>query len=140
MSNSKNKHNGKMKCFFNRLYSEYGLTHKQFKKQYQYCGGDGRSTDYNGNSIQLKGELKYAIQRGLDMKTIAELHKDKCLCGSNISNNIFFQHKETKKIIVIGNKCCKRYMNKKRHCSYCGEIHKNNKNNICNKCRKENNI
>lgn len=124
--------------FFKRLKKIYKIEYEEFKKDYQYAGGDGQLTNYN-NYSELKGETKYATLRGITSEMMnKELKTDQCLCGHIIKNHMYIQDKKDKsKIIVLGNTCIKKFKGKQRHCN-CGNLHKNRKNNLCNDCRKIN--
>ena len=132
--------NTKLICFKKRLKEIHGISFDDFKKNYEYAGGDGNSTRYNQTKDlenQLKGEAKYASFRGITKKMMkTELKTEFCLCGETIKNHMYAQHKKDKsKIIVLGNICIKTYMGKQRHCEKCGKIHKNRLNNLCKDCR-----
>ena len=133
---SKKNISAKEKCFW-KVMSSYGINSKEDLKNWEYAGGDGISTSYNNKDILvLSGERKYSYQRGITPYIMTKIRKENCPCGSVIKNNMYIQNKkDPSKIIVVGNICIKKYMNKFRHCSECGSVHKNTKNNICNGCR-----
>jgi hypothetical protein len=58
--------------------------------------------------------------------------KDRCLCGHPISENCYIKHIPTQRLIVVGNCCIKRYLDKSgRTCEKCNKPHRNIKNNLC---------
>jgi hypothetical protein len=136
----KQKHEqSKEEKFFRRLKEIYGIGYDEFKSDYQYAGGDGNLTEYNYHKIsQLIGETKYAVLRGITPEMMHnDLETGMCLCGHIIKNHMYIQDKKDKsKIIVLGNICIKKYKGKQRHC-FCGNLHKNRKDNLCNDCRKK---
>lgn len=67
--------------------------------------------------------------------------KDRCLCGHPISENCYIKHIPTQRLIVVGNCCIKRYLDKSgRTCEKCNKPHKNRKNNLCESCGKTHKI
>ena len=134
---SKNVKNTKEKCFWKNI-SIYGIESTEDLKNWEYAGGDGISTRYNTkDNLILSSERKYSYQRGITSDMMKKIKKEYCPCGSKITNNMYIQHKtDKKKIIVVGNICIRKFMNKDRHCCECGSVHKNTRDNICNSCRK----
>jgi len=128
----------KLEAFIRNLKKVHGLTHEEFKKQYDYAGSDKVIRDKNGKEIASSG-LKYAEKRGITFEIREKLHKDYCLCGTKIKENVYRQNTDMKaNIIVIGNICNLRYnLGRIRKCNKCNAVHTNRKDNYCNTCRKE---
>lgn len=124
--------------FCKTLRETYNLSHEQFKKHYCYSGGNG----YYGKDAsptykeQKRKEREYAISCGISEEWILNHHSSTCLCLTYIKNNIYFKHKTTGHIIIIGNRCRERYLNKNKKCGICTNTHQNRKDNFCNECRK----
>lgn len=92
-------------------------------EDYVYAGGgSGSKQDYF-----MKRYLGTRVDPG---------HANVCLCGHKIVENCYIQHKTTGKFYIIGNHCIKRFMYKlEKTCTFCGTVHKNRKDNVCNECR-----
>lgn len=110
--------------FKKTLEEKYGISHNDFKDNYVYCGSNK--------------ERKKAQKCGITPQMICDLTTDKCLCGVSIEENVYFRHKTTHNIIVIGNVCKYRYIekSKKLNCLICFKPHQNRKDNYCKECRK----
>lgn len=128
----------KLEAFIRNLKKIHGLTHEDFKKQYDYAGSNKMKIHKDGEKKASFG-LIYAEKKGINFKMREKLHTNYCLCGTQIKENIYRQNKDMKtNIIVIGNICNLRYkLGRIRKCSMCGEAHQNRKDNYCNSCRKE---
>jgi hypothetical protein len=65
-------------------------------------------------------------------------YKTACVCGHTIVKNFYIQHIPTKKNIVVGSCCIKRYLPEEsqgKTCSECGAPHQNKTVDMCNECR-----
>ena len=94
--------------------------------KFKYCGGNmGRHRSY------------WELVNGKD--PLPE-HATKCICGQEIKENCYISGiiGDEEIIVIMGNNCIKRFVPKcSRTCKKCGEIHKNRKDNLCNKCRRK---
>ena len=99
-------------------------TTTNFLTEWEYAGGDDG------------GRWNYFRQKfGEDAKRPP--YMDSCICGHDIIENCYIVNKLTKKILVVGTCCIKRFLPERftRKCSLCGQAHQNRKDNICNDCR-----
>ena len=66
-------------------------------------------------------------------------HVKKCICGIKIKENCYIQCEEG--LIIVGNECINRFIQNsdkgRRTCGFCGDRHRNRKDNYCNTCRKK---
>lgn len=97
-----------------------------------YYGGDSGS------------HLKY-----LKLKDAALIHDDKCIfqkehkcmvCNANIGENCYISNPQNDDLLVIGNCCIKRFIDKDnqgRTCRHCGDPHRNRTDDLCTPCRTE---
>lgn len=91
-----------------------------------YGGNFGPHENYFNNIIEITNENEPELSL-------------KCVCGHDIINNCYVKHKTTNEISVVGSCCINKFMTKdqkSRKCVFCNSNHKNNKNSICNDCRK----
>jgi hypothetical protein len=69
--------------------------------------------------------------------------KERCICGTKILLNYLITHKRTKKQLIIGSECIKRWINPKMTCEDCdaplGQVLKRARTNdyLCRSCKKE---
>ena len=112
---------------FKNALIENGITNI---KDYYYCGGREKTiTTRHKNYFKLVFGDKEPLN-----------HKNKCICGHNISQNCYASKKTNNKfdyetIIVLGNCCIKKFEINGRTCENCNAKHKNRKNNYCNDCK-----
>lgn len=114
--------------YFKRLVANleriYGLTWDDFKLFF-YAGGD------------TKRHLEYFLSK---MGGISQPDKaQNCACGQVIVENCYVTRKAKDIVVVMGNCCIKRYVptGMSKTCEICNKPHKNRKDDICKKCRKE---
>jgi hypothetical protein len=115
--------------------NENSRYYKQFISYLEKCTGDANVVNYRYAGGDTGRHANYWRTMG---RTKAEMpaHKNICACGHDIDENCFIEHKSTRKLIVLGNCCIKRYIpDSGRTCERCGEPHKNRKDNRCNSCR-----
>jgi len=118
----------KESSYFKRLVANlkeiYGLTWDDFKL-YFYAGGDtGKHKEYfltKMGGIGKPGEAQ------------------RCVCGQIIVENCYVTRTAKDIIVIMGNCCIKRYIptGMSKTCEICAKPHKNRKDDICKKCRKE---
>jgi hypothetical protein len=88
---------------------------------WRYCGGDRDE------------HLSY--WRMLKLGKMPE-NQINCICSQSITENCFIENINTKKIIVCGNCCIKKFCKVSgRSCGKCGIKHRNRLNNYCSTCR-----
>lgn len=138
MSSNNIKKSSRLIIFIKNLKDVYNMSHDYFKDYYFYSGGNGYYSEGASEAYKEKKnkERLYAYECGITDEWMIKNRSYLCLCCKDIKNNIYFKHKTTEHIIIIGNRCCERYMNKKKKCSTCDNTHKNRKDNFCNNCRK----
>ena len=102
----------------------YNLTYEEFKLFF-YAGGDSRHHKHYWH-MKMSGMIKPG-------------HTYSCACGHYIKENCYVTRAAKDIVVVMGNCCIKRFipggMNKT--CEICAKPHKNRKDDICKKCRKE---
>jgi hypothetical protein len=94
---------------------------------YIYCGAND---DYGPKS-------EYFFKKNPSLKDLPA-HRDRCACGHDIKKNFYIQHIPTKRNIVVGSCCIKRYLPDEcqgKTCSECGAPHQNKIVDMCNECR-----
>ena len=93
---------------------------------YIFCGGSKEKKDSD-----------YFFEKN-PLITVLPNNVNDCLCGHDIKNNFYIQHKLTKEIFIVGSCCIKKWLpkeNQKKTCSECGERHRNRIVDLCNSCR-----
>jgi len=107
-------------AFINGL-KEMGLDYWDVKTNWKYYGGNKGS------------HLNY--YRLITDDPLPE-HEPKCVCNHNIKENCYIANPDESLMVVIGNCCIKKFIDKKgRTCSFCKKPHNNRKDNYCNTCR-----
>ena len=132
--------NNLKKKFKNGL-SQYNLTLEDLKR-YKYCGG---TKDSHGSYFRKTFENILKINPNWKPP-----HHTQCICGKDIIENCYIieetfiptgretpqQLRTTNKLLVLGNCCIKRFVEKcGRTCEICGDKHRNIVVNKCNKCK-----
>jgi hypothetical protein len=108
-------------AFINGL-KEMGLDYWDVKQNWKYYGGN---KDHHLNYYRL-----------ITDDPLPE-HEKKCVCKHTIKENCYISNPDETELIVIGNCCIKKFIDKKgRTCSNCKHPHNNRKDNLCNTCRK----
>lgn len=109
-------------------FKKLGYTTKQLD-DFKYCGGCSNSSQKKQSDRHLK---YFKLVFGED-KEMPE-YKNKCICGINITKNIYITNK--KDILVIGNECKNHFIKKSgRTCELCGDVHKRRLSNRCKNCK-----
>lgn len=107
---------------FIRGIKEYNLTQEEIE-DWKYVGGNRGSG------------LKY-WNLCTDNQELPE-HHNKCICGHDIIENCYIESPDGEDILVLGNRCVKRFIRKSsRTCEICEKPHRNRKINQCNECKK----
>jgi len=104
-------------------------TNIPYKDQWIYAGGEGGRHCLKLKSI-VGNETYEEIQLILG-------RKDHCICTHEIEENCYILNIISKKILVVGNCCIKRYLNidTSKRCEECKLPHRNFKDNFCKDCR-----
>lgn len=107
-------------AFINGL-KEMDLDYLDVKTNWKYYGGNKGS------------HLNY--YRMITNDPLPE-HSKKCVCNHTIKENCYITDPNEELIVIIGNCCIKKFIDKKgRTCSRCKKPHNNRKDNYCNSCR-----
>lgn len=136
------------RLYYERRFFQYflsiGISEKDLKENWYYAGGRGPS-DKNKNisltDIQ-EGETVYTKNNHINFFLISHgderdfpPYKENCKCSKYIKENCYISDRKGN-FFVVGNCCIQRFLfYKKRTCEICDSVHKNVKDNFCNKCR-----
>ena len=107
-------------AFINGL-KEMDLDYLDVKENWKYYGGN-KGSHLNYYRLITNDPLP------------EQFHK--CVCNHTIKENCYITNPEETELIIIGNCCIKKFIDKKgRTCSNCKAPHKKRKDNLCTDCR-----
>jgi len=123
LMNDTNTNDKLSQAFINGL-AEMGYDYLDVKANWKYYGGNRGS------------HLNY--YHTVTNDPLPEKHT-RCVCNHAIMENCYICDPTEETIIIIGNCCIKKFIDKRgRTCANCGSSHRNIKDNFCGPCRKLN--
>lgn len=119
---------------------EHGIIYDDnFKQNFIFVGSDEDYLEtYLNNMYGQERFYKQFSYRRPPQGMGLPKHKDNCVCKTHIKTNCYIFNRETKKILIIGKCCAKRFIDNtlfKYKCIKCNVVKRKTKNSFCNDCK-----
>jgi hypothetical protein len=119
---------------------EHGIIYDDnFKQNFIFVGSDENYPElYLNNMYGRERFFKQFPYRRPPLGKGLPNHKDSCICKTHIKTNCYIFNRESKRLLIIGKCCAKRFIDNtlfKYKCIKCNIVKRKSKNTFCNDCK-----